>query len=247
MLSPEEGQLYHWLGRNAAGAGATLDLGAFAGGSAARLLSGLAESGAPYHLHAYDRFTARRETRERQLYPQGVAATDSDDILPLVEVHLAPWQGRVTLHRGDIALARWSGAPVEIMAVDAGKTPQLADHIAATFFPALVPGHSVVIQQDFLHAPQPWLAVQMARLRGCFRPLARVASDCVLFLCTAPVLPDALRAARTEGLDDAGLIAGLAEAADLFAADLPRDRFRAMVRKLRANPGVRVAWQMRKG
>jgi hypothetical protein len=247
MLSREEGLLYHWLGRTARGEGATIDLGAFAGGSAARLLSGLERSGAPFHLHAYDRFTARRETRERRLYPHGVPRSDSDDILPLVQAHLAPWQDHVTLHRGDILQARWDGAPAGLVAVDAAKTPALADHIAATFFPALVPGRSIVIQQDFLHAPQPWIAVQMARLQGAFRPLAQVAADCVLFLCTAPVSADALRAARTEGLDDASLIAGLAEAADLFAPLLPRERFRAMVRKLRANPGVRVAWQMRNG
>lgn len=51
MLQLEESQLYHWLGRHVPGDGATVDLGAYAGGSAARL-SGLALSGQGYHLHA---------------------------------------------------------------------------------------------------------------------------------------------------------------------------------------------------
>jgi hypothetical protein len=54
MLSAAECQLYHWVGNSAKGLGATADLGAFAGGSAARRLSGLARSSQPYQLHAFD-------------------------------------------------------------------------------------------------------------------------------------------------------------------------------------------------
>jgi hypothetical protein len=245
MLSEEETALYVWLGERASGIGATIDLGAFAGGSAARLLTGLARSAGPYHLHAYDRFTAKRETRERHLYAHGVPESDDNDILPLARRHLAPWADHVTLHRGDIADVTWTGDPVEILAVDAGKTPALTDRIAAQFYPALVPHRSVLIHQDFLHAVQPWLAVQMVRLADHFVPLCKVSSDCVVFLCVAPVTPAALTAARTEGLSDAALIEGLRAAGDHFAASLPRDRIRDMVKKVRSNPGVRISWQMR--
>lgn len=246
MLSEDETRLYHWLGRRAQGLGACVDLGAFAGGSAARLLSGLAVSGRPFHLHAYDRFTAREVTRRNHLYPAGVPVTEDDDILPLVRRFLAPWPDGVTLHRGDILDARWESGPVEIIAVDAAKTPELADHIAETFFPALIPGVSVVIQQDFLHAVQPWIAVQMAALRPFFAPAGQVSHDCVVFLNTAPVTPDAITRSRTAGLTDRELVDALRQAADGFAADgLPRPRFRAMIDKVRANPGVRISWKMR--
>ena len=247
MLCAEESQLYHWIGQTAAGFGATVDLGAFAGGSAARLLQGLQSGGKPHHLHAYDRFTANAAARQRHLSPGGVALTDQDDILPLVRRHLAPWQDHLTLHPGDIATQTWSGGAVEVLAVDAGKTPILADHIAAQFFPALVPGRSLVIQQDFLHASQPWLAVQMQALAACFVPLALVARDCVVFLCTAPVTAKALLGAKTTGLDDDALIAAVGLAQHSYAPMLPSRRFAAMADKIRANPGIRVAWQMRKG
>lgn len=246
MLTPAEARLYHWIGRHARGQGATVDLGAFAGGSAARLLSGLERCGQDYHLHAYDRFTASPQTRARHLTPAGVAPSDDPDILPLVQAHLAPWADRVTLVRGDIRDQRWTGGPVEILAVDAGKTPDLADHIAAEFFPALIPGGSVVIQQDFLHASLPWLAVQMQALAAQFRPLAFAPADTVVFLCTARPGPADLARARTEGLSDAELIAGLRAAADWLAPLVPRARFDAMARKLRANPGVRIGWKMRR-
>ena len=245
MLSFEESQLYHWLGANSAGFGATVDLGAFAGGSAARLLSGLTVSGKPHHLHAYDRFTANAKARAQHLSPHGVAMTDDDNILPLATGLLAPWAGHFTLHRGDILAQIWAGGPVETVALDAGKTTALTDHIAGQFFPALVPGRSVVIHQDFLRAQQPWLCAQMQSLSAYFAPLAVVAKDCVVFLCTQAVPDVALAAAATDRLTDTELIAAVQRAAKLYAPLIPKNRFGAMVRRIKANPGTRIAWQMR--
>ena len=245
MLSFEESQLYHWLGANSVGCGATVDLGAFAGGSAARLLSGLALSGLPHHLHAYDRFTADAKARAKHLSPGGVALTDDENILPLATRLLQPWAGRFTLHSGNILAQQWPGDPIEILAIDAGKTTALTDHIAQNFFPALVPGKSIVIHQDFLHAKQPWLCAQMQRLAAHFVPLARVAQDCVVFLCTKTVTETSLAAASTDKLTDAALISSVQAAAKLYSALESRPRFGAMVRCIKANPGTRIAWQMR--
>jgi hypothetical protein len=245
MLSLEEGQLYHWLGLRAAGFGASIDLGAFAGGSAARLLSGLTAGGRPHHVHAYDHFTADAAARARHLSPGGVAMTDQNDILPLVVRLLKPWTGQFTLHRGDIATQTWAGGPIEILAIDAAKNTASTDHIAATFFPALMPGRSIVVHQDFLHARQPWLCVQMLSLAAHFVPLAQVAEDCVVFLHTAPVTPRGLRAAKTDGLNDARLLSGVRAAARLYAPLIARRRFGAMVERVQANPGIRAAWGMR--
>lgn len=247
MLTWAEARLYHWIGRHARGVGATVDLGAFAGGSAARLLSGLARSGHPYHLHAFDRFTTSPRTRARHLTSAGVPPSDETDILPLARRHLAPWADHVTLVPGDILSQHWTGGAVEILAVDAAKTPALADHIAAEFLPALVPGRSLVIQQDFLRASLPWLPAQMLALADCFRPLVMAPADTVVFLCTrAPGAAD-LVAARCEGRTDAELIGDLKRAADWLAPVVPRPRLTGMIRKLRANPGVRVGWKMKRG
>ena len=246
MLSFEESQLYHWLGANAKGIGATVDLGAFAGGSAARLLSGLSASGAVYHVHAYDRFTADAKARARHLSPGGVAMTDENDIFPLAMQLLKPWRGHVTLHRGDILAQQWPGDPIELLAIDAGKTTALTDHIARNFFTALVPGKSIVIHQDFLHAQQPWLCAQMRRLAAHFVPLAHVAKDCVVFLHTAAIPQAALTAAETDRLTDRALMTEVRAAAKLYAPMIARHRFGAMLRCIKANPGTRIAWQMRK-
>lgn len=245
MLTPEERLFYHWLGRRVRGDGATVDLGAYAGGSAARLLSGLALSGRRFHVHSFDRFRSSRAFWARYLPDEPLPEADDADLLPVVRRHLAPWAGHVTLHIGDIGEKRWTGGPIEILSVDAAKGAVMADHVAAQFFPALVPGRSIVVQQDYLMAVQPWLPAQMVALRDCFLPLAHVPRVGLAFLTLAPVTEAALAAARVGGLTDGRLMQRVREAAKWHEAMVPRARFKAMLDQIRANPGVRLGWQMK--
>ena len=245
MLTPEESLLYHWLGRRAKGQGATVDLGAYAGGSAARLLSGLALSGQPFHLHSYDRFRSSRAFWARYMPDEPLPETDDADLLPVVRRHLAPWAEQVTLHVGDIGAKRWTGGPIEILSVDAAKGSAMADHIAAAFFPALLPGRSILVQQDYLMAVQPWLCAQMVGLRDQFLPLAHVPKVGMVFLCLAPVTQAALAAARVDGLTDGKLMQRVREAAGWHEGMVPRGPFKAMLEQVKAHPGVRLGWQMR--
>lgn len=240
MLSAEERQLYFWLAAHwDSGTDATVDLGCFAGGSTARLAAGHDAAGHPCPVHAYDRFTADKAARERHLYPAGIAAFDDPDILLLAHRLLTPWKPRVRLHEGDILTQHWAGGRIGLLVVDAAKSAALADHIATEFFPALVPGRSILVHQDFLHRLQPWLPAQMELLASQFTPLARVARDCMVFLCTGPVTPAALAAARTESLADAAMVRLVRMAARRLAPLAGQSSFAAMVRKLRANPGAR--------
>ncbi len=245
MLTAEEGLLYHWLGRRAQGAGATVDLGAYAGGSAARLLSGLALSGQPFHLHSYDRFRSSRAFWARHMPGEPLPETDDADLLPVVRRHLAPWADQVTLHVGDIGAMLWTGGPIEILSVDAAKGSAMADHIAAQFFPGLLPGRSILVQQDYLMAVQPWLCAQMAGLRDQFLPLAHVPKVGMVFLCLAPVTEATLAAARVDGMTDGRLMSRVREAARWHEGMVPRGRFKAMLEQVKAHPGVRLGWQMR--
>ena len=245
MLTLEESLLYHWLGRRAKGLGATVDLGAYAGGSAARLLSGLALSGQPFHLHSYDRFRSSRAFWARFMPDEPLPETDDADLLPVVRRHLAPWAEQVTLHVGDIGAKRWTGGPIEILSVDAAKGSAMADHIAAAFFPVLLPGRSILVQQDYLMAVQPWLCAQMVGLRDQFLPLAHVPKVGMVFLCLAPVTQAALAAARVDGLTDGKLMQRVREAAGWHEGMVPRGPFKAMLEQVKAHPGVRLGWQMR--
>jgi len=247
MLNARERRLYTWLGaRWARGEGAVVDLGCFVGGSAACLAQGLLLGGHGGKVHAYDRFTANDAAKQKFLYPAGVAPFDGRDTLPLARQLLAPWEGHVEFHRGDILDQTWPGHPIELLVVDIAKSTAIADHVAARFFPALIPGRSVLVQQDCLHDAQPWLPAQMELLADHFLPLAHVAPHSMVYLCTAAVTEEALRAARTESLDDAGMLRLLAASRTRHSArgiDRQLQKAEAM---LRANPGVRDAGALRR-
>ncbi len=247
MLSPEEQKLYYWLCAFwAEGAGEIVDLGCFAGGSTARLAEGRRVAGLDCRLHAFDRFTADARAKQSILYPQGVAEFEGNDILPLAQDLLAPWAPSITFHRGEIEQTGWAGGPIEILVMDASKTAASGDAMAAAFFPHLIPGASLVVQQDCLHWSQPWVPAQMERLAPCFRPLAHAPRDTVVFLCERTPTAREIAAARLADSDDAALDADLAgSAARLAALGLSR-RIEAMRAALAANPGERRAFAFRR-
>lgn len=244
MLSTEEQKLYYWItGFWAEGVGEVVDLGCFAGGSTARLAEGQRAARRSRGIHAFDRFTAGEDVKARILYAQGIAPFDGQDILPLAKDLLSPWAPHIAFHRGEIDKMRWRGGPIEVLVMDASKAAQTGDRMAETFFPHLVPGASLVVQQDFLHWSQPWVPAQMELLASHFRPLTHVERDTMVFLCESVPDAAALRAARTASLEDAALD-------DLLAASEARyeewglaPRLAEMRRAVAANPGTRRAYQ----
>ncbi len=246
MLSPEERRLYYWVAQNwAQDAGALVDLGAFAGGSTARLAAGVAARGGTQTVHAYDRFTIDEKNKARVLYARGVPAFEGNDLMPLAERYLSPWKDRVELHHGEIQDIGWQGDPIEVLAVDAAKHAVRLDAFAAHFYPSLIPGRSVVIQQDFLAWNQPWLMLQMLRLEACFRPLAYATNSSVVFLCTAPVTSQLLANAEVADCCDQDLIEGIRATREKLEYWGMNGQFRKAVAGVRANPGKRISWQMR--
>ncbi|WP_095589405.1 hypothetical protein [Actibacterium ureilyticum] len=247
MLQDEEQKLYFWLTALwARDAGAVVDLGCFVGGSTALLAAGAAAAGLRTPIHAYDRFTAEDTVKAKTLYPAGIAPFDGNDTLPLAQGLLAPWADRITLHPGDIEDQSPPDDPVEILVVDAAKTAGTADAIAQAFFPALLPGRSLVVQQDFLHWRLPWLPVQMALLGACFTPVARCGPTSMLFLCTHAPDPDSIHAARVAHLTDAELTAQLSAAEPGLAGFGASAQIAQMTAAIAANPGERTSWRLRR-
>lgn len=247
MLTAEEQKLYYWITAFwTEGTGDIVDLGCFAGGSTARLAEGQRAAGRARGVHAFDRFTAGAEVKQSILYEQGVAPFEGSDILPLAKSLLEPWAPAVTFHRGEIDRKRWSGGPIEVLVMDASKAAETGDRMAETFFPHLIAGASLLVQQDFLHWSQPWVPAQMERLAAHFRPLAHVERDTVVFLCEhTPTLPE-LRKASVAGLDDAALDAALVAAETRYTAWGLADRVADMRAGLAANPGKRRAHQFQR-
>lgn len=72
---------------------------------------------------------------------------------------------------GNLLNMRWNGDPIEILFVDLAKTWDLNSHVLAQFFPSLIPGHSILLQQDYVHVGEPWIALTMEVLSEYFEHL----------------------------------------------------------------------------
>ncbi len=247
MLSRMERRLYLWLAEHwAEDAGAIIDLGSFVGGSTACLAQGRARAERQQPIHAYDRFRASETLKESMIYPTGFPRFVGNDILPLSRAMLAPFRPAVKFHKGEIEDQIWDNGPIEILAIDAAKTAASTDRIAQIFFPHLVPGRSLVVQQDFLHWKVPWVPAQMEWMDRWFTPVAVVPRDTVVYLCTAAIGPEALEAGRVCRRRDADLQGALAAASHRLERWAVADRLDAQSRAITLNPGLRRAKDFRR-
>ena len=244
MLNDEEIRFYHWISkRTASAAGSIVDLGAFIGGATAHLAEGTRAGGATdKRIFAFDHFSATEKVKRKQLYPKGIARFDGEDIFPISKRLLIPWQPNIVFRRGRIEDSPWRDGPISLLVLDASKTTIVTDHIARTFFPHLIPGQSVIIQQDELHWKEPWIAVQMQRLARCFVPICHIPGNAVAYICARRPGPLALRRARVDDLSDEALIDDLQASSERLAAFDVAAKIDRQIAGIRLNPGQRRAW-----
>lgn len=246
MLSRQEQLLYYWLARSLPdGEGDIVDLGSFIGGSTACLASGRMSALKKSKIHAYDMFTADERVKKRLLYKRGIAPFDGNDILPLAKELLSPWAPLIRFHRGDITDQLWDDTPIQLLTLDASKVAAKMDRMAEIFFPALAPGKSIIVQQDFLHHSQPWVVAQMELFKDHFEFLGHCPNDSMIYRCVREIDETALEEGETELLTDAEIF-DLLEDARKRHAPLGLDvKFDNMAAALEANPGQRIAWKFR--
>lgn len=109
---------------------------------------------------------ALREHSELQL-PEAV--DNRIDFEPVFRSQISAYAHLIDIRRGDISAVGYrDAAPIEALSIDVGKTPDLMLHVAREFMPRLVPEKSVVLNQDYIFAYQPWLHIAMELLSDCF-------------------------------------------------------------------------------
>ncbi|MGI8804021.1 MAG: hypothetical protein ACR2KV_17975 [Solirubrobacteraceae bacterium] len=213
MLSVEERQLLYVLARDyARGGGAIIDAGCFLGGSTKALATGLAENPRARRIapiHTYDLFDL--DISFVRDYPDLIAGIDGDSTRGRFDEVLGPLLDFVEVHQGDIRRERWTGGAVDVLFVDVCKSWSINDHVVREFFPALVPGRSVVVQQDLIHEWLPYLTITMGLFDDSFELVATVPWCSAVYLLTraipAAAIPprlDALPAERKLELFDRG-------------------------------------------
>ena len=182
------------------GAGTIVDLGCWLGATTAALARGVADNPQrerPRPIEAYDLFVwyewmdpiARILGLPQEHHP-------GDDFLEHTRAILAPWEHLIRLHKADLSQETSVSDPVEFLMIDAMKSWPLANAISRNFFPELIAGKSLVVQQDFLFH-SPIIAtnhVLMWALREWFEPVHQVPrSTSVVFLNTRQLTREELQ------------------------------------------------------
>lgn len=175
---------YHYRGD-----GVICDLGSFAGGSTIHLAYGLRQSGRQGKVLAYDRFHCPETQKYRWLYSKGISPFEGTDILDVVRALLSEFLDIVELSQGEFQHLPAPGKPIEICFVDIAKTLNTNEHIVREYFTRLIPGRSIVIQQDYLFISPPWDIATMEILQDHFELLSHTEENSAVFLCTKRITP----------------------------------------------------------
>lgn len=177
ILWPEQ-KMLHWLGRDYySGSGAICDLGCFMGSSTLNLATGLAAGGHEPHgqLHSYDLFIAPDDAYTLERLPDGYQP--GDRFREAYEANISTHRDYITIHDGDLRKDPWKEGPIEILFLDICKCWSTNQAVLENFFPSLIPGRSIIVQQDFVRVWNPWVPVTMAALGDYFEVLAEEESS----------------------------------------------------------------------
>lgn len=196
MLLDEELQLLYYLGsshfRNF---GHIIDGGCFFGGSSVALAEGVRanplykDNPRPRIIHSYDLFEVEAWTVGRY-FPEGTAP--GSDFYPIYHRNIRAYDDLIDVRRGDVTRFGAFSLPIEILFIDLAKHWTVCDFVTRNYFPSLIPGHSIVIQQDYLFGSHTaWLHVTMEYLSDCFEIIGDTGYNSVIFLNTKSI-PDSV-------------------------------------------------------
>jgi hypothetical protein len=224
MLLPDELRLLDFLADTYyEGRGVIVDAGCFVGGSTVALAAALRRNLArrrrreQHLIHSYDIFAIEEWTRGI-FFPETAQAGDS--FRPIFDRNIADFADLVAVHPGNITAAPWIGAPIEILFVDVAKHWTVCDWLSANFFRHLIPGRSIVIQQDYLyHHWNAWIHVTMEYYRDHFEMLFDTTYNSVVFLHTKKFGRRAIQPKTVASLSDAEKATLMDRAAARFSGE----------------------------
>lgn len=99
-------------------------------------------------------------------FPNDAPLAAGDSFAPVLQRLLEPYSPWLRLAIGDIRQTLTSlDKQVEIFFLDCAKLASVNEHLMRVVLPRLIPGHSVIVQQDYFHEWLPWLHVSMGVLK----------------------------------------------------------------------------------
>ena len=193
MLTSFEISLLYALARNhVSGFGEIADLGPLLGIGTNAMARGLSDNQNPavrdVRIYSYDLFLFEG-------MGHFLPATDQNGTGSVFHRYLEinhDYFERVVPVPGDFMKMRWIGRPIEVLFIDLAKSWALNAKVLREFFPYLIPGRSIVVQQDYVHVGEPWIALTMERLAEYFELLYFVYGGTAVFRLKSAIPQSAL-------------------------------------------------------
>jgi hypothetical protein len=161
-----------------------VDAGCFAGASTLAFCRGLKDGDHPAHRNtvvSFDLFETDRFS-SGVLSQFGIDAPVGGSFLPVFLDVIKGHEDLVSIVKGSILDFNWRGGPIDILFLDVLKSQELNDHCVLNFFPDLIEAKSLVLHQDYIHDPLPWIPLTMAAFSDHFEMLA-YCKNTVIFRC----------------------------------------------------------------
>jgi len=247
MLTPEEKKMLVWLTQfYYTGEGEIVDLGSFLGGSTIHLSHGLSKNKLDVkekRVHAYDRFKLDKHHIEKWLTKNKINYTSSD-VFPLVKEMLKDYNKYINFNQGDFTNSNSFQKPIEILFIDISKTWELSDVIVKNFFSQLIPGKSIVIQQDMLYVNCPWVHAVMFRLKDYFKLISYTEQNSVIFLNTAKIGKEAVNWVLQEKFTYRDIINSLDHYIDAIPYFKAQEMLQECKNRVIKNPKATKSWEL---
>ncbi|KAB1075334.1 hypothetical protein [Methylobacterium planeticum] len=196
MLSSLELSLLYALARDHwTGEGEIVDLGCLYGLTTRCLAEGAArndqvpEAAKGRRIYAYDLFLAEDFEWWSLASPTVHAGSWFTDFLRVNHAYLP----MLVPCPGDLLRMNWGSRPIEILMVDAAKSWDLNGWVIRKLFPRLIPGKSVVVQQDQVHYLEYWISIAMEYFSDKFEYIDTIYGSSAFYLCKAPITEDEAR------------------------------------------------------
>lgn len=124
-------------------------------------------------------------------YPEILRMQEGDSFLPLLRKNIKEVEPLVRLYEGDITqwLPQIPSYNYEIVFLDVLKKAEVNDSVIKHIFPKLIPGQTIVVQQDFTTPNLPWIQVSMGFFKDYFKYLFTCGTSAV-YLSTKPISTD---------------------------------------------------------
>lgn len=193
MLGPHEGMMFYHIAKSAfAGVGCIVDAGSFLGRSAFFLAKGLLGNpvfdAARDRIQCFDMFRVFDEISADFIRSRlGESLAVGKSTRAIFDRQVAEVRDVLEVYEGDFHVVHWEPRPIEILMVDIAKSESLGRRVVEVFFPCLIPGRSIVIQQDYHHPWHPHIHVVMEYFADFFQIVAPRVDDSATFVLEKPI------------------------------------------------------------